>query len=81
MKPKSTPAKIETTIERPVLPQATVTITINGQTHKLTEDEAKELHAKLTKTLGIEPEKDPMTTHEERRQKHIKEQLAEAYEK
>lgn len=53
MKPKPT-AKIDTAITRPA---ATVTITINGQAHKITEAEAKELHAKLGKTLGIEPEK------------------------
>lgn len=53
MKTKHTP-KIDTAITRPA---ATVTITINGQQHKLTEAEANELHAKLTKTLGIEPEK------------------------
>ena len=36
-----------------VRPEATVTIVIQGQTHKLTEAEAKDLHGKLGTALGI----------------------------
>ncbi len=50
-KPKDkTPVKTNVSIVRP---EATVTIVIQGQTHKLTEAEAGELHAKLGKALGI----------------------------
>ena len=41
-----------------VRPEATVSIEINGIPHKLTEVEAKELHAKLTSVLNIQPPQD-----------------------
>lgn len=47
-------SKIKTTIIRPA---ATVTIIINGKSHKLSEKDARELYASLGKTLNIEPEK------------------------
>lgn len=50
---KTNPApKIETSIVRPA---ATVTIIINGKSHELSEADARDLHAKLGETLGIEP--------------------------
>ena len=46
------PAKTSVSIVRPL---ATVTIEIQGATHKLTEAEAKDLHTKLSSALGILP--------------------------
>jgi len=50
--PLNTPAKTAVSIIRPT---ATVIIEIQGVTHRMTEAEAKDLHAKITSALGIFP--------------------------
>ena len=46
-------AKPQVTVTRPV---ATVTISIKGTVHTVTEEEARELHTSLGKALNIQPE-------------------------
>lgn len=52
MKTKTNKPKIETNVSI-VRPAAEVTITIKGLEHKITEEEARSLFAKLKSALGI----------------------------